>query len=44
MAHLGKFVKWANGGTSEINELITPVIPNLGDGFLAEDGDLMCVL
>lgn len=44
MDHVGKFVKRAKKGTSEIYELIMPTVHNLNDDFLAEDGDLMCIL
>jgi len=44
MDHVGKFVKRAKEGTFEIYEPRMPMEHNLSDDFLAEDGDLMCIL
>lgn len=44
MDHVGKSVRRAKEGASEIYELIMPMVRDLSDDFLAEDGDLMCIL
>lgn len=44
MDHVGKFVKRVKEETSEIYERTMLMVHNLSDDFLAEDGDLMCIL